>query len=71
MPFIKQGDTIVYINTEDLEGDLAKAQSLGGELVAPKMDIPNMGAFAIFRDPTGNLVGLWTSVGASSAASAS
>lgn len=69
MPFVKAGDVIVYISTEDLEGDLAKAASLGGEIVQPKMDIPGMGAMGIFRDPTGNLVGLWTNVGAESSTS--
>jgi predicted enzyme related to lactoylglutathione lyase len=61
---VKPGDVIAYVNTDDIEGDLAKAQELGGTIVTPKMEIPGIGWYGIFRDPTGNQVGLYTGTGA-------
>jgi predicted enzyme related to lactoylglutathione lyase len=51
--------TIFYVQVENIEESLAKAQSLGGKTLVPKVDIP-MGSFAWFADPDGNTVGLWT-----------
>ena len=59
---VKPGDVVAYVDTDDIERDLAKAQELGGTLVAPKMEIPGIGWYGIFRDPTGNLVGLYTNL---------
>ncbi|MCI0521871.1 MAG: VOC family protein [Chloroflexi bacterium] len=53
------GRVTVYIGTDDIEASLAKAESLGGKTLLPKMEIPDMGWFAIFADPTGNMVGLY------------
>jgi uncharacterized protein len=50
--------TIFYVQVESIEDSLAKAESLGGKTVVPKVDIP-MGSFAWFADPDGNTVGLW------------
>ena len=54
------GSTIVYIDSEDIESDLAKVVKLGGKAVVKKTVIPGMGWFGLFADPTGNLVGLYT-----------
>ena len=59
----KAGDVVVYFSTDDIEATLAKAESLGGTQIVPKMEIPGMGWFAIFRDPTGNNIGLYTALG--------
>ena len=50
--------TIFYVQVENIEESLAKAESLGGKILVPKVDIPT-GAFAWFADPDGNTVGLW------------
>lgn len=57
------GDVLVYVATDDIEASLAKAESLGGKTVAPKREIPGVGWFGIFTDPTGNVVGLFTGMG--------
>ncbi|MDH5507023.1 MAG: VOC family protein [Anaerolineae bacterium] len=57
---IKVGDVIVYVQTDDIEASLAKAESLGGKTIMPKTEIPGMGWFAWFNDPTGNTVALYT-----------
>ena len=56
------GTVTVYVGCEDIEATLAKVETLGGKTVVPKSDIPGMGWFAIFSDPTGNLIGLYTSL---------
>jgi len=54
------GTTTVYIGTDDIDATLAKAVSLGGQTLVPKTEIPGMGWFGIFKDLTGNHVGLFT-----------
>ncbi len=56
------GEVLVYLSSDDIEGDLRKVEDLGGKTVTPKMEIPNMGWFAIFADPTGNKIGLYTAL---------
>ena len=56
----KSGDVLVYIDSDDIEADLKKIKSLGGTVVAPKREIPTIGWFAVFRDPTGNMLALYT-----------
>jgi uncharacterized protein len=38
---------------------LKKVEAGGGATVQPRTEIPEMGAFAYFRDSEGNVVGLW------------
>lgn len=54
------GQTTVYVGTDDIDASLAKAESLGGKTILPKMEVPNTGWIAVFEDLTGNQVGLFT-----------
>jgi predicted enzyme related to lactoylglutathione lyase len=54
------GTVVVYIGTNDIEASLAQVEAKGGKTVVSKTEIPDMGWFAMFSDPTGNLVGLYT-----------
>lgn len=45
---------------DDLQAYLDKPASLGGKTVVPPTPIPDVGAFALFHDPEGNLVGLFS-----------
>jgi predicted enzyme related to lactoylglutathione lyase len=56
------GTVVVYVDTDDINADLAKIENLGGKIVTPKTEIPGMGWFGIFTDPTGNLIGLYTAI---------
>ncbi len=49
----------VYVSVDDLQAYLDKANSLGGKTVVPPTAIPGVGAFAMFHDPEGNLLGLF------------
>ncbi|MCP4423939.1 MAG: VOC family protein [Chloroflexi bacterium] len=54
------GTLAVYIGTDDIEATLAKIEANGGQTVVPKTEIPQTGWMAFFKDPTGNMVGLYT-----------
>lgn len=56
------GRVLVYIDSDDIEADLKKVEKLGGKILHPKMEIPQMGWFGIFQDPTGNVLALYTSM---------
>ncbi|MBI3162745.1 MAG: VOC family protein [Chloroflexi bacterium] len=56
------GKVLIYIASDDIEADLKKAEKLGGRAIHPKTEIPNMGWFGMFQDPTGNVLGLYTSM---------
>jgi predicted enzyme related to lactoylglutathione lyase len=50
--------TTIYVEVDDLQAYLDKAESLGGKTVMPPTEIPNMVTFALFTDPEGTVVGL-------------
>ena len=56
------GHVLVYVHSDDIEADLKKVEELGGTVVQPKAEIPNTGWFGMFKDPTGNVIGLYTSM---------
>jgi predicted enzyme related to lactoylglutathione lyase len=59
---VKAGDVLIYVNSDDIEADLREAASLGGTIVMEKAEIPNIGWYGMFTDPTGNMIGLYTSM---------
>lgn len=48
-----------YIHVDSLRATLDKIVAKGGEEAVPPTPIPGMGAFAFFKDPDGNLIGLY------------
>jgi predicted enzyme related to lactoylglutathione lyase len=56
------GRVLVYIDSDDIEADLKKVAQLGGKVLRAKTEIPQMGWFAIFQDPDGNVLALYTSM---------
>lgn len=51
----------IHLRVDDLDGYLGRAEKLGGRLLAPPMDLPSgYGRIALFADPGGNTVGLWS-----------
>ena len=49
---------LVYFAVDDTDAMLTKATDLGGTTIAPPMDIPGTGRFAIVRDPQGATFGI-------------
>ncbi len=61
----ESGEAIVpgwmnYISVDDVDASASKAFELGGTIVSPPMDIPNVGRFCIIKDSTGADVSLIT-----------
>jgi predicted enzyme related to lactoylglutathione lyase len=50
---------VPYIRPENFDTTLAAIERAGGEVLIPKTDVMGYGWFAHFRDPDGNVVGLW------------
>jgi uncharacterized protein len=57
---VEPGDVFVYISTDDIDATLAKAESLGAKTVTTKTEIPGIGWWGMFSDPTGNKIGVFT-----------
>ena len=57
---ITPGQIIIYIQAEDINAMLDKAEELGGIKVKGKTEIPNVGWFGLFTDLDGNTIGLFT-----------
>jgi len=56
------GQVLVYIDSDNIEADLKMVEKLGGKVLHQKTEIPGMGWFGVFKDPTGNVLGLYTSM---------
>jgi predicted enzyme related to lactoylglutathione lyase len=50
---------VITIGVDAIDDSLKKVEASGGTTITPRTEIPNMGAFAYFRDPEGNVMGLW------------
>ena len=48
----------IFVQVDDLQAYLDKAESLGGKTLMPPMEIPNVVKLAVFTDPEGNRIGL-------------
>ncbi|MCX6033984.1 MAG: VOC family protein [Chloroflexi bacterium] len=58
---VRPGYVLIYIDSEDIEVDLKQVEKLGGTVIRPKSEIPGVGWFGMFKDPTGNTIALYTS----------
>jgi predicted enzyme related to lactoylglutathione lyase len=56
------GHVTFYVQVDDIEGSLSKAERLGGKRLMGPMDIPS-GQIALFADPEGHEIGLMTRIG--------
>jgi len=50
---------MAYFCVDDCDASTAKAQSDGGGVLVPPMDIPNTGRFSVLRDPQGAVFALF------------
>jgi uncharacterized protein len=53
------GTVTIYIETDDVSASLKDVQKAGGTIISPEMEIPKTGTFGMFRDPQGNMIGLF------------
>lgn len=60
VPMEGMGPTVLnYILSADINKTTKLVQEAGGSIVVPRTEIPNMGLFAIFRDPAGVSQGVY------------
>jgi predicted enzyme related to lactoylglutathione lyase len=57
---VKPGDVLIYVDSDDIEADLQQVKALGGTVLSEKTEITGTGWFALFKDPTGNTIALYT-----------
>jgi predicted enzyme related to lactoylglutathione lyase len=50
---------VLTVDVESIDDALTRIEAGGGSTVKPRTEIPGMGAFAYFKDPEGNVLGLW------------
>jgi predicted enzyme related to lactoylglutathione lyase len=50
---------VITIDVDGIDDALKQVEAEGGSTVTPRTAIPGMGAFAYFKDPEGNVLGLW------------
>jgi len=50
---------VITVEVESIDDSLKVIEDKGGSTVKPRTEIPGMGAFAYFKDPEENVVGLW------------
>ena len=53
---------VITIDVGAIDDALTEIESAGGTTVTPRTAIPGMGAFAYFKDPEGNVLGLWETI---------
>jgi predicted enzyme related to lactoylglutathione lyase len=61
-PDVAAGEVLIHVASDDIEGDLERAQALGTMVLRAKTEIPGIGWWGVFRDPSGNAVALFTSL---------
>jgi predicted enzyme related to lactoylglutathione lyase len=52
---------LAYVNVENIDATIDKVKSLGGTVVQPKTEVPDMGWYSVITDPSGAVLGLWQS----------
>lgn len=52
------GTTMVYLETDDVTASLKAVETAGGSIVEAEYEIPMVGNFGVFLDPSGNKIGL-------------
>ena len=55
------GEITLYIAVDDLAAYRSKVVAAGGKICVEEQEVPGMGAFSLFTDPDGRMMGLWQS----------
>jgi uncharacterized protein len=50
---------VLTVDVDAIDDALSQIEARGGSTVTPRTTIPGMGAYAYFKDPEGNVLGLW------------
>lgn len=55
------GSMLFYVDVDDLAAYRKKVVAAGGKIHVEEHEVPGMGAFSLFTDPEGRMMGLWKS----------
>jgi predicted enzyme related to lactoylglutathione lyase len=50
---------VVYVMVDDIDAAVARIEERGGEIVTPPTQLGQQDAYATFRDPAGNVLGVY------------
>jgi predicted enzyme related to lactoylglutathione lyase len=50
---------IITVGVEDIESAIKNVKKMGGEIIRGKIQMGEFGYAAYFKDPEGNIIGLW------------
>lgn len=53
---------VVVMNVTSIDKHLKKIVAAGGKKIGKKVEIPNMGFYAYFKDTEGNTLGVWENI---------
>ena len=53
------GNMLLYIDVDDLADYRKMIVAAGGKIHVEVQEVPGMGAFSLFTDPEGRMMGLW------------
>jgi predicted enzyme related to lactoylglutathione lyase len=53
------GNMTLYIHVDDLAAYRKRIVAAGGKIQVEEQEVPGMGAFTLFTDPDGRMMGLW------------
>ena len=53
------GNMSMYVGVDDLAAYRKRVTEAGGKILVEEQQVPGMGAFTLFSDPDGRVVGLW------------
>jgi uncharacterized protein len=55
------GNMLFYIDVDNLAAYRERIVAAGGKIHVEEQQVPGMGAFSLFTDPEGRMMGLWKS----------
>jgi uncharacterized protein len=53
------GNMAFYIDVEDLAAYRKRIVDAGGKILVEEQQVPGIGAFSLFEDPDGRVLGIW------------
>jgi predicted enzyme related to lactoylglutathione lyase len=57
------GNMTLYIDVDDLATYREQIRAAGGKILIEEQEVPGMGAYTLFTDPDGRMMGLWKAAG--------
>jgi predicted enzyme related to lactoylglutathione lyase len=58
MPGGRSNAVTIFVGVDDLDATLKQAVAMGGKISMPPTEVPGVVTFAMFEDPSGNVIGL-------------